>query len=356
MANVAAYGLFNRRDVADRLITEVGVGEVFTAIDQTLAQHNAEMNAMMSLFVRRTTDFQLNYRTPATNRLQALDEIGRALPVKGGGVYQVEWPLLRAGTAWGYDYETNLKMTVQQAAEQNDLMMTGDIQWMREQMLAALFANVDWTWADVDHGSQTIHGLANGDAVTYLRTGGRAAATATHYLGQANSIGDASGDNPYPTIASTLKQYPDNSGEIIALIPTNLRADTEDLATFRMAPDPNVRAAASDEVLVGRLGVTVPGEIIGYADGVWIVEWPSLPDSRIIAVTSGGERPLAMREDPLPALQGFNRVGTREDFPFTEFQYRRQAGFGAWNRVGALVFEIGDATYDVPTGFAEPLR
>lgn len=355
MVNQVAYGVFNSRDAADRLITEVGVREVTTAIDLTMAQHNAEITDLMSLFVRPTTEFKIQYRTPARNRLQPIDTIGRALPIKGGGVYGVEWPLKLAGTAWGMDYHANLKMTVRQAAEQNELMLEGDRVWMREQLLAALFANVDWTWPDEVHDLLTIHGLANNDAVTYLRTGGRAAAQANHYLGQANQISDS--DNPYPTISAALKSYPDNSGKVIALIPTNLKADTEDLATFQMAPDQNIRPATSDEVLVGSLGVSVPGEVIGYekGGGVWIVEWPSLPDSRIVAVMSGGERPLAMRQDALAALQGFNRVGTRDDFPFTEFQYQRLAGFGAWNRVGAVVMEIGDASYDVPTGYEQPM-
>lgn len=355
MANYATYGLFNRRDVAGRLITEIGVSEVETAVDQTIAQHNAEITALNSLLVRQTTDFKKQYRTPARNRLQPIDEMNRALPVKGGGVYTVEWPLKSAGTAWGLDYQTRQKMTVAQAAEQNENMLEGDRVWMREQILAALFANTDWTWADVDHGSQTIHGLANGDAITYMRTGGRPAATAQHYLAQTDDIADAA--NPYTTIGDTLRRYPDNSGQVVALIPSNLRADTLDLATFQLGPDPNVRSAMSDEVLVGNLGVTVPGEVLGYEKGgrVWVVEWPSLPDDYIVAVMTGGERPLAQREDPTPVLQGFNRVATREDYPFSEFQYLRIAGFGAWNRVGALVYQIGSASYSVPSDFVEPL-
>jgi hypothetical protein len=76
-----------------------------------------------------------------------------------------------------------------------------------------------------------------------------------------------------------------------------------------------------------------------------------VPDDYMIALPVEGERPLAMREEPEPELQGFKYVATREDYPFEEYQYRREAGFGAWNRTAAVVYRIGDAAYAIPTGY-----
>jgi hypothetical protein len=42
----------------------------------------------------------------------------------------------------------------------------------------------------------------------------------------------------------------------------------------------------------------------GYADKNWIVEWRSLPDNYIISVTTNGEKPVAMREEPEAGVAG----------------------------------------------------
>jgi hypothetical protein len=88
---------------------------------------------------------------------------------------------------------------------------------------------------------------------------------------------------------------------------------------------------------------------------VWLVEWRSLPSSYIVATTTTGETPLGMREDDEPELRGFRQVGARNDFPFAETQWMRRAGFGAWNRVGAVVMLIGTGSYSVPSGYTCPL-
>jgi hypothetical protein len=131
--------------------------------------------------------------------------------------------------------------------------------------------------------------------------------------------------------------------------------DVEGLATFRGPSDPDIRPAQGDEELIGSLPDNVPGEVIGKTNKVWIVHWERLPDNYIVSTTTEGERPLAMREYPVAALQGFRRAGQRNDYPYFETQFKRSAGFGAWNRTGADVMEIGDATYDVPTGYESPM-
>jgi hypothetical protein len=129
----------------------------------------------------------------------------------------------------------------------------------------------------------------------------------------------------------------------------------EALGSFHEPPDPNIQAAANTEELVGRLPDNTPGEVIGYSNKCWIVHWERLPDSRILSVVTEGERPLAMREYPVAALKGFRRAGQRNDYPYFETQFKRDAGFGAWNRVAADVLEIGDASYDIPVGYESPM-
>jgi len=62
-----------------------------------------------------------------------------------------------------------------------------------------------------------------------------------------------------------------------------------------------------------------------------------------------------MREEPEAELQGFQQVARRDDHPFYESQWLRIAGFGGYNRVGAVVRRIGNGSYAVPTNYGCPM-
>ncbi len=356
MANQIAWGFANLTDVFARRVTQVGVDVVTAAIEASVAEHNRQMDALLRLFARRTTKYKTRYRTPATARLQPMDNAGRARPIRGGSKYDVAFPLQAGGAAWGQDYVTSVKMTVEEANDFTVALLSADMRWMRDHILAALYANASWTFNDEndDIGSLTIKGLANADTDTYfVPTGADGMITDQHYLAQAAAIAD--GTNPFPTIYTELKEHPENSGEVLALVPTNLRASTEALSLFRPVTDPNVRPGANTAILVGDLGIAVPGEIYGYCEKVWLAEWRSLPDNYIIAVTANGEPPLGLREDEETELQGFKLVANRDDYPWYERQYLRRAGFAGWNRVGAVVQRVGNGVYAVPTNYSSPM-
>ena len=97
--------------------------------------------------------------------------------------------------------------------------------------------------------------------------------------------------------------------------------------------------------------------MLGYVDGVWIVEWSFLPATHIITVARGAEKKaLRMREYPAAALQGLIQENHSPDGNLFERRFIRYAGFGAFNRVGALVFEPSQAgVYTIPTGYTTPL-
>lgn len=357
MANQVLYGFYNRRDLLDQRVTDSNIAEFNTAIDETLAEHNRQLEASLALFAQRTTEYKERYRSAAQTRNQPLDENGRARPIKLAGYVDVAYPVLGSGNAWGANYITRAKMTGREVQNIVNTILTGDKRWMRDHILAALFAADGWTFPDPLHGDLTIEGLANGDSVTYqIMRGTNAASTDTHIRAQSASIADNA--NPFDDIYEELIEHPENSGQVIALVPTNLKASIEALTAFKQEPDPNIRVGTDSDVLVGRLGVAVPGTVIGYVNKVWIVEWPALPDSYIVATTSEGDRALAMREEPEAELQGFVRVVDNQpapQHPFYESQYLRLAGFGARNRVGAVVWRIGDASYAVPTGYESPM-
>jgi hypothetical protein len=352
MANIIPYGFRDLRDQADSAITEALIPEINTAITETVAFHNEEMNRVLDVFVKRTTEFKLRYKLPNEARLQPLDEHGRARKIRAGAQYDVGFPLQAAGLAEGATETTRQLETVQDVMDITNTMMIADKNWMLDHVLAALFNATDWTFPDDRHGDLTVKPIANGDTQTYLgRNGG--ATTADHVNGQAAGIADLT--NPFPGIYTRLTRPMGSRGRVISFIASNLVATVEALTSFHEPPDPNIRAAANSEELVGRLPAGTPGEVIGYTNKVWIVDWARLPDNYIVSIAEDGERPVAMREYEVAGLRGFRRAGERNDYPYFETQYKRDAGFGIWNRVGADVMEIGDASYDVPTGYTSPM-
>ena len=349
------YGFTNLKDVFSQRVDDVGVAVVNDAIDATIAEHNRQLAALVGLFATPTTEYKIRYRTPVAARLQPLDESGRARPIKLAGYYDVAFPLQEAGTAWGQTYKASKKMTVQEANDILNTLLTADKRWMRDHILAALFTNASWTFSDDQHGDLTVKGLANSDTDTYLvQTGADAGATDTHYLAQANAIDNS--NDPFPTIYDELTEHPENSGEVVVLIPSNVKTAVQNLAGFYPTTDGNLNPGNATTTLRGSLGTPLPGMLLGYHEArVWIAEWKSLPSGYMIATTTGGPRPLLMREEMEASLRGFNRVAERNDHPFYESQYLRIAGFGANNRIGALVQRIGSGSYAIPTNYTSPM-
>src|SRR5215218_558381 len=132
MARSLLYGFMGLKDLAAQRTTSVGVDVVGTAIQQSLAEHNRQIAALQALFVEPTTDYQISFKSTVASRLQPLDEQGRARPIKGPALYTAAYPLQMAGPAWGADWVTRQKMTVQ---EVNDLLANifeADMRWVRD--------------------------------------------------------------------------------------------------------------------------------------------------------------------------------------------------------------------------------
>ena len=362
MANTQEYGLFQLLDLSqlnpNQLASTVDSGLLISAMEMDRAMHNQSIEALSRLFCVTTSDYQLEVQQSGTSRNQPLDENGRAIPIKAPPPYTVAFPLQASGTAWGANHVTRVQMTARDLARTLAQMYRGDYIWVEDHILAHLFANASYTHRDpTGKGNLTIRGLANGDAVTYYNQTTQALATDSHYLFQAAGIADAT--NPYPTIAAELKEHPGNGGEVVAFISTSLKATTQALTEFRSAQlDSDIQLASTVTRLVGSLNVTLPmgATVLGKTDsGVWVVEWPRLPAGYIVAIMTGGPRPLARRVFPEAQLQGFKPFGERPDFPYWEEQWQRWEGYGALNRVGAVAMLIGAGAYAVPTNYGTPM-
>lgn len=361
MANVTEYGLFQLMDLKllnpNQSIATVDSGLLMSAIQMDEAEHNTQVDALLRLFAEDRTDTTVGVSQSGSARNQPIDENGRAIPVKPVVPYTVSFPIQGSGNAVGMNFVTSQLMTVKMFAAQMETMLNGDVSWVRDHILGAIFNNVDYSQRDpISNATLTVKPLANSDSVTYYSKATGLLATDTHFFATASAIAD--GANPYDDIYLELTEHPDNDGQVIAFIPTNLVATTEALTDFlAVNVDTDIAQATTSDRLVGTLGAQLPPSAVvrGKTNNVWIVEWPSLPSGYIVAVMSRGRRPLARRQFDVPALQGFRLFGSREDFPYQEQQFQRWEGYGALNRVGGLVYRIGNGSYAVPSNYAMPM-
>ena len=353
MPNQTAYGFIGLEHLAGQRVASGNVRTVNTAISLTLEEYNRQVDEALRELAQRTIDHKLRYKLPGGGTLQAVDEWGNPLPVKTEGYHDVAFPIQRGATAWGDNIETRALMTVDDVNTEILSAMQRDADWMRRHILAALFNNTAWTYKDPDYGDLSIQPLANGDGVTYLKRSGTNG-TDTHYYAQAAAIADA--NNPFETWFDELNEHPENGGPYVAYIPTNLKSAVMGLADFVEAPDRNLQRGANADQLATTVPAGFGDAVLGYVGGIYVAEWSILPSNYGLVVARGARTPvLMMREQPAVELQGFFRYNHSPDGNLNQYNVRRIAGFGAYNRVGALAFRIGDASYAVPTGYTAPL-
>lgn len=362
MANSQEYGFFQMLDMGllnPNEATRVSdAGLVTSGILYDNAKHNADLDALLQTYAITTNDYTEEIQVQGSSRNQPVDEHGRALPIKPLPPYTVAYPIQGSGSAIGMNWIVSNQITNREMARTLTRMYRGDYAWVRDHVYGSLFDNVGYSFRDpTGKGALAVKGLANGDAVTYYKTGSGANEADTHYLAQAAAIADNA--NPYLTLKDELLEHPDNSGEVIAFISTSLVATTAALTEFHTIDiDPDITVPSDEARLVGSLGITLPpfSMVKGKTDsGVWIVEQTDLPAGYIVALTTGGDKPLARRQFAEAALQGFKPAGERQDFPYFETQWQRWEGYGARNRAGAAVIRIGNGSYAVPTNFTVPM-
>jgi hypothetical protein len=358
MANQTAYGFIDLEDIFTQRIALVNVQVIQDAIRSSYEQQNRQVQALLSM-VRRTTDWKLRYELAVGGTLQPLDENGNPKPIVPLGVYDVAFPIQGAGTAWGNNRISRAQMTVQDVNRMVVDVLTKDADWVIRHLLAAWYTNTTYSYTDPQYGALTVQPLANNDSVTYINRAGQPT-TANHFIAQAAAIAD--GTNPYPTIYDTLFARPSNSGRVICMIPTNLKATTMALAEFREATTITaaqglLQAETAAAFMGAQTDESMMGDrLLGVTDsGCWVYEWSRLPNDKILAYSEGAGEVFAMREYTAPETQGLFPEFVATDGNHYEYRSLRYAGFGALNRVGALVYQVSNGSYSIPTGYSAPL-
>lgn len=354
MAASQIFGIVGMADIgSDALLADLGRDAIVNVVNVSLAEHNAMVNQFLAPFGELTSDYKRRLLLPGGGKLQASDENGRARPRKGTS-YDVALPILQGGDAWGSNYVTLQKMSVERFGTLLTGMLNADFASVRDLTYSALFTATSWTFADPEYGDLVVKYLANGDTDTYPTVGSTALATDTHLLAQAATIADA--NNPFPTIRDELLEHGSDLGDVIAFIPPSIQSAVEGLTEFTAIPN-DIVVVGNGDTTISRRGpkIPVPGQVIGYltTSRTWIVVHRTLPTGYLIAVTENGPRPLAFRQDKQAALQGFHHAGDVDKFPFFEDQWIRRIGAGAWNRVGAVALYFGtSASYTAPSGYS----
>lgn len=364
MANITGYGFVQIEDLFSQRAVEVGIDRTTEAIVETAAEYTRITNAIMT-WASRTTVAKELYALPGGGTLQPLDEYGNPLPVQPSGEYEVGFPIRGGGTAFGDNRVTRALMTV---GEYNRLTVDAlgrDSDWMRRHALAALLGNTSWTYKDKvgangqkGIGDVSVKPLANGDTITYQKRGKTGRETDDHYVAQAANISNAA--NPFPAHRANLVEHVSNgNGPLVAYVASDLVDDITGLSEFVDVNDPDVIYGSGSDTLntssaFDPAALIGPGsEIIGKlkTSHFWIVEMPTMPSGYSIQIATGADAPLRMREYPAASLQGFFPEFFSEDGNTQESRFIRYAGFGVANRVAATVGQIGNASYQIPTGY-----
>jgi hypothetical protein len=207
-------------------------------------------------------------------------------------------------------------------------------------------------------GTLQVQPLANGDSVVYPPVlGSDVEATENHYIETGyvpTSISDT--NDPCKTVRDELEEHfgAPTGGSNIVMLTTPIIADyIEGLTSFDPVVNRFIQPGVNTAVPVG-LPAGTPGRVRGVADGMWIVEWRSLPANYAIAIHADAPKPLVMREDPPDTglAGGLNLVAEDDDFPFKQSYYSHRFGFGAGNRLNGVVLHFGtNGSYVVPTGY-----
>lgn len=361
MPNTVAYGFHGLADIwtSGAFQNNTLIPVVRDALIRTAEEHNRQINQLLGTLVRRVTFPKTRVMLGGAGTLQPIDEWGNPLPTRGGEYYEIGFPIQGGGDAIGTNRVSRAMMLVSDINDRILDIQKRDADWVMRHALAAILDNASWTFTDYDPtvGNLTVKPLANGDTDKYAFAGGTIA-TDNHYRATASAISDSA--NPFPAIRKELDEHPENAGPFVAYVPSNLIDSVTALTEHIEKGDPNVVLGANADTLtsdgeqVRRFG----NEVTGYlkSSRMWVVEWKRLPDNYIVCVALGSATPvLAMREYPAPELQGLFLEETSPDGNLREQRFLRYAGFGVMNRVGAVVQQIGNATYQVPAGYDAPL-
>lgn len=355
MPNIQTWGFYQLEDRYAQRISEIDSVIIDTAVYQSAMAHTRDMDAMRDTLVMRTEARDGYFELPTSGELQPASENGTPRPTQGYRRINQGYPLYRGMDSFGYNREAYAKTTVGQMDKEVLRIQSKSARWNIRRMLAAIFTNASWTFAEEGRTNLTVRGLATTtDGSIYLNDNGDLA-TFEHYTAQANPIGNATGDNPFAANEAILRQHPANTGVIVHYIGDDLVASARALAGF-YPYNPNDGLVtygdgvdlASDRI-ASYLGFG--NQVIGVVGEGVIVSAARMPANYLLSTVEGVDALLVMREEPEAVLKGLQVIPHRVDSNFIKWDFYEKAGYAVNNPIGAAVRRIGNGTYAIPTGY-----
>lgn len=353
------YGILGLSDVDRSFVNTLGQRVVYDAVQTYLGYYNMDVQAAIGVFAEGTTeDFKIRYRLPGGGRMQRRGTKAQSGAVKGGGAWDVAFPLEDFGDQVAGDDITMAYLTIGELQTHIDTVRIRDLNTVRFEMLFALFNNTARPFADPIRGTLTVQPLANNDATVYPPVlGSEAETTQDHYLVSgyvATAISDT--NNPYAVITNRLEGRfgaVQGGSNTVAFINPDEVPETEALTDFDPVND-RFTTPGQDTAQLSALPANLPGRVIGRTNGLWVAEWRYVPSGYILAVDLDAPRPLMQRVDPAATglAQGLQLVSRDAAYPFEAAHYRHRFGFGVGNRLNGVVMQLkASGTYDIPAAY-----
>ena len=355
------FGALNMAEAAadKTFVSTLGQRAVYDAIQVCLAQHNADLNAAMAVFLEgTTTEFRWRYKLPGGGYLQRRGGLARVAAMKGKGHWDVALPLEDFGAGL---IDSEIELAYMSLAELNrhlDTITQANINTVRREILAALFCNAVWNFEDEVKGTLAVQPLANGDSVVYPPViGAETEATETHYLSAGYVTSAISNtNNPFKVVRAELEQHfgkPTGGSNIVSFFNPTATDYVEALADFDEVDQRDIVVGANADRVVN-LPSALPGKILGKANGVWAVEWDHVPDTYSLSISLDAPKPLFKRIDPPETGlgSGLQLVSKNEVYPFSDATYRNRLGFGVGNRLNGVAMFFSASPYAIPASLA----
>jgi hypothetical protein len=335
---------------------------VYDAVNQVLAEFNAQLAAQRSIFVEATTsDIQRRYKLPGGGYMQGRNSQGRGGVLKANGGWDVAFPLFDYTDAIADNDVDMAYMTVEEFDRHMKTLMIRSVNTERRAIMQALFNSTSLSHVDqTGRGTLTVQPLANGDAVVYPPVlGSESEATENHYLeaGYLES-GISDTNDPTVTVQDELEEHfgaPTGGSNIVFFHTKTATPKIKALSNFTPVTERNIAPGADTDTVTG-LPAGMPGRIIGSVNNVWCVEWRSLPAAYGLGIHLDAPKPLIRRVDPAEVQLGngdLELVIEDEKFPMEQSDFRQRYGYGVGNRLNAVVIEFANGgSYTTPTALA----
>jgi len=354
IANLAP-GFFDLAYRDSQLITDVGWNVIYEAVMLSAQLYDEALTEQLAAFASAIdpTKPQFKFRLPVTVEMQPLEgEDDSPVPVRGYDEYDIAFPLLDVGLAWGNNRKSRAKATVRDASEFTLHTLQADSRWQRRQMQTALFYPDNYPFDDDEFGLLTIKPLANGDADQYHFKDG-STATDNHYGAQAEAIDGT--HYPFDAIADDLTEHPDNGGDIAVYVPKGLVASIRALSDFvPYIENRRLQVGGNTDIITDFPAIPFGDRRLGYLEDadVYVARWDVMPAGYLLAMPTETSRSLlGYREEPEASLQGLRPETHEVDGNHIVQRLLRTRGFAVQNRTAAVVWRVGNATYAAPAGF-----